>query len=232
MSLKPAMKKNLKIAPIPALLLILFVLGCSTYQPTVVERPLPFGDSRQELTREYLKQRYGLPAEDASIRPRMIVLHWTAIPTLEGSLGAFEPEQLPGARGDIQSAGALNVSAHYLIDRDGTVYHLMPDTIMARHTIGLNHCAIGIENVGGTPETPLTEAQFQSNEWLVRQLADRFPIEYLIGHYEYTSFEGHPLWLEKDAGYRTEKTDPGTKFMRNIRRSLKDLPFKPVPETP
>ena len=213
-------------------ILLLLVLGCASYQPTVVEHPIPFGDTRQELTREYLKNRYGLPGTDAGIRPRMIVLHWTAIPTLKGSLDAFEPERLPGARGDIQSAGALNVSAHYLIDRDGTIYQLMPDTIMARHTIGLNHCSIGIENVGGTPETPLTEAQFKSNQWLVRQLADKYPIEYLIGHYEYTAFEGHPLWLEKDAGYRTEKTDPGAEFMRNIRRSLKDLAFKPIPEIP
>lgn len=213
-------------------ILLLFLLGCSSYKPAVVERPIPFGDTREELTREYLKERYGLPATDAGIRPRMIVLHWTAIPTLEGSFEAFEPERLPGARGDIQTAGALNVSAHYLIDRDGTIYHLMPDTIMARHTIGLNHCAIGIENVGGTSETPLTEAQFKSNAWLVRQLAGRYPIEYLIGHYEYTAFEGHPLWMEKDAGYRTEKTDPGPEFMRDIRRSLKDLAFKPIPEIP
>ncbi len=226
------MMKNQHVLRIPVYILIFLLLGCSTYQPTVVERPLPFGETRQELTREYLKERYGLPGTDAGIRPRMIVLHWTAIPTLQGSLEAFEPEELPGARGDIQSAGALNVSAHYLIDRDGTIYHLMPDTVMARHTIGLNHCAIGIENVGGTSETPLTDAQFKSNAWLVRQLAGRYPIDYLIGHYEYTAFEGHPLWLEKDAGYRTEKTDPGSKFMRDIRRSLKDLSFKPVPEIP
>ena len=226
------MMKNQNVLRFPVYILIFLLLGCSAYQPTVVERPLPFGDTRQELTREYLKERYGLPGADAGILPRMIVLHWTAIPTLQGSLEAFEPEELPGARGDIQSAGALNVSAHYLIDRDGTIYHLLPDTVMARHTIGLNHCAIGIENVGGTPDTPLTEAQFKSNAWLVRQLAGRYPIDYLIGHYEYTAFEGHPLWLEKDAGYRTEKTDPGSKFMSDIRRSLKDLSFKPVPEIP
>ena len=162
----------------------------------------------------------------------MVVLHWTAIPTLEGSLEAFQPERLPSARGDIQQAGALNVSAHYLVDRDGTIYQLLPDTVMARHTIGLNHCAIGIENVGGTPETPLTEAQLESNTLLVRFLAKKYPIEYLIGHYEYTAFEGHPLWLEKDSGYRTLKTDPGEAFMDQVRQNLSDLSFKPNPELP
>lgn len=208
---------------------MLTFLACGSYQPLIVDQPIPFGPQREALSREYLKSRYGLPGEDAHIEPQMIVLHWTAIPTLKESLEAFEPETLPGARGDIQQAGALNVSAHYLIDRDGTIYRLLPDTVMARHTIGLNHCAIGIENVGGTPQTPLTQEQFRSNEWLVRQLTSKYAIRYLIGHYEYTKFERHPLWMEKDSGYRTEKTDPGEEFMRRIRRSLSDLPLEPAP---
>ncbi|MDX1332688.1 MAG: N-acetylmuramoyl-L-alanine amidase, partial [Robiginitalea sp.] len=91
--------KNLNGFTIYAGILLLLVLGCGSYQPTVVEHPIPFGDTRQELTREYLKQRYGLPGTDAGIHPRMIVLHWTAIPSLAGSFDAFEPERLPGARG-------------------------------------------------------------------------------------------------------------------------------------
>ncbi len=212
--------------------LLLGVMACGSTRPVIVERPISFGPDRQALTIAYLKSRYDLPATTPAITPRMVVLHWTAIPTLEGSLEAFQPERLPSARGDIQQAGALNVSAHYLVDRDGTIYQLLPDTVMARHTIGLNHCAIGIENVGGTPETPLTEAQLESNTLLVRFLAKKYPIEYLIGHYEYTAFEGHPLWLEKDSGYRTLKTDPGEAFMDQVRQNLSDLSFKPNPELP
>lgn len=208
----------------------ILVLSCRSTQPVIVERPISFGPDRQALTIEYLKSRYDLPATTPAIKPRMVVLHWTAIPTLEGSLKAFQPERLPSARGDIQQAGALNVSAHYLIDRDGTIYQLLPDTVMARHTIGLNHCAIGIENVGGTAETPLTKEQLRSNTRLVRSLAKTYPIEYLIGHYEYTAFEGNPLWLEKDSGYRTTKTDPGEEFMNKVRSNLSDLSFKPIPE--
>ena len=87
----------------------------------------------------------------------------------------------------------------------------MPETTMARHVIGLNHAAIGIENVGGTEAMPLTKAQIKSNIRLVKYLSKKYPIDYLIGHYEYANFEGHELWLEKDDGYRTEKTDPGEK---------------------
>lgn len=212
--------------------LMMLMLSCTTSKPVIVERPISFGPEREALTISYLQDRYGLPAASPAIAPRMVVLHWTAIPTLKGSLEAFDPERLPSARGDIGGGGALNVSAHYLVDRDGAIYQLLPDTVMARHTIGLNHCAIGIENVGGTPETPLTEAQLKANTRLVRYLAKTYPIEYLIGHSEYTAFDGHPLWLEKDSAYRTTKTDPGEDFMREIRKNLSDLSFKPIPELP
>lgn len=216
--------------PAAILAVLLIVTACSTYRPALSDRPIRFGQERKELTRAYLSDRYGIEQEGAGIEPRMIVLHWTAIPTLEESFDAFYPPRLPATRADITSAGALNVSAHYLVDRDGSILQLMPDTVMARHVIGLNHCAIGIENVGGTPGTPLTRAQLRANEWLVRQLAARYDIRYLIGHYEYTQFEGHPLWLEKDSGYRTEKTDPGRPFMKKIRNSVRDLGLEPAPE--
>lgn len=221
--------KNYLIFLVAGLLLVQ-AGGCGSARPTVVQRPIEWDQERAKLSRDYLESRYGLHQEGAGIEPRMIVLHWTAIPTLEGSFQAFFPTRLPAARGDISSGGALNVSAHYLVDRDGTIYQLMPDTLMARHTIGLNHCAIGIENVGGTPETPLTPEQLKANTWLVRDLASRYPIRYLIGHYEYTAFEGHPLWLEQDSAYRTEKTDPGPDFMKKIRHSLRDLSLQPAPK--
>lgn len=204
--------------------------SCGASSPTVVQRPITWDQDRLQLTESYLASRYGLTAKSARIEPRMVVLHWTAIPTLEQSYEAFFPSKLPNSRGDIATAGDLNVSAHYLVDRNGTIYQLMPDTLMARHTIGLNHCAIGIENVGGTGDTPLTAEQLKANAWLVRRLALKYPIRYLVGHYEYTAFEGHPLWLEKDSAYRTEKTDPGRGFMKRIRRSLRDLKLQPAPK--
>ena len=177
-----------------------------------------------------MKDRYGLEKEEPTIEPKMVVLHWTAIPTLERSFEAFNSTKLPGARTAIAGAGDLNVSTQFLVDRDGTIYRLMPETTMGRHVIGLNHVAIGVENVGGTPETPLTEAQLQANIWLVRYLKSKYDIEYVIGHYEYTNFEEHELWLEKDAGYRTQKSDPGAEFMEQVRAATADLNFKPVPQ--
>ncbi|NAY90963.1 N-acetylmuramoyl-L-alanine amidase [Muricauda sp. JGD-17] len=211
------------------LLMIVFLLVSCASKKEIVQIPILFNEERVELTKEYLSQRYNLEQDSPEITPSMIVLHWTAIPSLKKSFEAFNRPTLPNWRPDIESVSGLNVSAHFLVDQDGTIYQLMPETVMARHTIGLNHCAIGIENVGGTKELPLTKKQLKANIYLVKQLASKYPIEYVIGHQEYTQFEGHSLWLEVDDGYRTEKTDPGMEFMNNVRKATKRLNFKPVP---
>ena len=205
------------------LLLPLLLLGLQALE--IVDRPIQFGPQRIVLTQQYIKRHYGINARIIEIRPKMIVVHYTAIPTLERSWRAFDPETLPSARGDIAGASSLNVSAHYLVDRDGTVYRLMPDNRMARHVIGLNLCAIGIENVGSDDLTP---AQLRANVELVRYLKRKYPaIRYLIGHSEYRRFEGSPLWLEKDPGYRTKKHDPGRTFMEALRRHFPELKSAP-----
>ena len=207
----------------------IILLSCSASKE-IENKPIVFNQERVELTREYLLERYGLQQESPYISPKMIVLHWTVIPTLEEAFEAFDPATLPNWRPDIENVSGLNVSSQFMVDRDGTIYSLMPETNMARHVIGLNHCAIGIENIGGTKELPLTKAQLKSNIWLVEYLSNKYPIEYLIGHYEYTNFVNHPLWLEKDETYRTIKTDPGKDFMEKVRKATKNLNFKPVPE--
>ncbi len=196
----------------------------------IISKPIVFDEQREQLTLEYMAERYGLEADNPIIKPRMIVLHWTVFPTLEESFEAFYPAALPDYRPDIKGVSGLNVSAHFLVDRDGTIYQLLDEDIMARHVIGLNHCAIGIENVGGTEMNPLTQQQLDANIWLVNYLAEKYPIEYLIGHYEYTDFQDHEYWLEKDDNYRTEKEDPGKDFMLGVREATKNLNFKPIPK--
>jgi len=211
-------------------LLLWFSQGCASAQPpTIVDKPIIYDKERKELSLQYMQERYGIEASEPVIDPCMIVVHWTSIPTLEGSFEAFYPSRLPSTRAGIQGAGALNVSVPYLIDRDGTIYQLMPDTLFARHVIGLNHCAIGIENVGDGDGYPLTEAQFRANKQLICYLAQQYDIQYLIGHHEYQRFRQHPLWLEKDPNYLTEKEDPGDSFMQRLRNDLKELDFLPLP---
>lgn len=208
-------------------LAVLLITACGSLK--VVQQPITWNAERDSLTLDYVSQRYNMDLDQPVMDPKMIVLHWTAIPTFQGSFDVFNPTKIAGWREYVGTISGLNVSAHYLVDRDGTVYQLMPDTKIARHIIGLNHVAIGIENVGGTAETPLTLAQLKANIKLVKKLADTYDIEYLIGHYEYTRFENHPLWKEIDPNYRTEKTDPGTGFMEAVRKATKNYNFKPVP---
>jgi len=219
----------------PLLLLVLActIAGCAhpTARPApsagvhIVDRPVPFPPERVALTREYIRQHYGLDVPDIRIVPRIIVLHWTAVATFQGSYNAFVHTTLSADRTELARAGDVNVSIQFLVDRDGTIYRLMPETWMARHVIGINYNSIGVENVGGAGgATDLTAAQVQANVSLVLYLAHKYPtIRYLIGHYEYRDFEGHPLWLERDSTYRTPKIDPGPGFMAAVRAGVADL---------
>jgi N-acetyl-anhydromuramyl-L-alanine amidase AmpD len=190
-------------------------------QSRIVEHPLPFGVERQQLTLDYVRAHYDSTATTIRIAPHMIVIHATETASLDSTLRLFEPERLPAFRADIVRGGAVNVSSHYLVDRDGTIYHLVPDTVMARHVIGLNRIAIGIENVGGGNYGPLNDRQLEADRWLVQRLVEGYPgITYLIGHSEYERFRHTPLWEERDSTYRTPKTDPGDSFMLALRQRV------------
>ena len=205
-----------------------FLGGCSTLK--IIDRPIIFDAEREALSIEYLEKRHGIEKTSATIIPRMVVVHHTVIPTADRTFDAFNDPILPSAREGIQSASNLNVSSQYLVDRDGKIFRLLPDTVFARHTIGLNHCAIGIENVGGTEDLPLTQAQLRSNIDLIRLLAKNYPVEYVIGHHEYQSFIGHELWKETDPNYLTTKYDPGDAFMSDLRAAIEDLNLKGPPQ--
>ncbi len=216
-----------------ALLLIAFVLvtSCSSSRPTfrTIYKPIIFDSQRSALSLQYLNDRYHIVQSAPVIQPVMVVLHWTAIPSLEKTFDAFNRSTLPDARKGIQYASALNVSSQYLVDRDGTIFQLMPDTVFARHVIGLNYCAIGVENVGSEKQ-PLTKAQLKANVQLIRYLKEKYPIKYVIGHYEYKKFIGTPLWKETNPDYLTQKTDPGVSFMKKVRERIKDLHLEGAPE--
>ena len=199
----------------------------------IVDKPINFGKERIAMTKEYIKQHYGKNVNNIRITPKIIVLHWTAEMSFNKSFKRLQPQKLLTDRKDIAKASALNVSAQFLVARDGTIYRLMPENWMARHVIGLNYSSIGVENVGGkgNKKDDLTQAQRQANIKLIRYLKGKYPsIEYLIGHHEYRQMEKTSLWLEKDKGYRTVKSDPGKKFMTEMRNATKDLHLKTPPK--
>jgi N-acetylmuramoyl-L-alanine amidase len=195
----------------------------------IVDKPIVFDQERIQLTLEYRRIHQDPNANDINIEPRMIVLHWTGIDSFPSSWNYFNRTRAEAGRKELAAAGQVNVSAHFLVDRDGTIYRLMPETWMARHCIGLNHFAIGIENVGDGSKRPLTQSQVVANAALVRYLTAKYKITHLIGHQEYRRMEGTPLFVERDPKYRNRKPDPGSEFMKNVRGLVADLKLQGPP---
>jgi hypothetical protein len=198
-------------------------------EPKIIDKPIPFDDERVRLTLAYRRQHVDPDAADITIEPKVIVLHYTAGGTAEGTFEYFSGNRMEAGRPKLAAAGDVNVSAHFLVDRDGTIYRLMPETRMARHCIGLNQVAIGVENVGDENKWPLTDAQVEADARLVRYLASRFPITHLVGHSEAARLEGKIYFHERDPKYRNVKPDPGPRFMKLVRARLTDLKLKGPP---
>ncbi len=88
----------------------------------------------------------------------------------------------------------LGVSSHYIIDRDGVIYQLVPDNDISYHCgisrmpdpdgrTGVNAFSIGIELVG-TVDDRFTEPQYISLQELVVHLKQRYPITHIVSHGE------------------------------------------------
>jgi len=213
---------RLAAAPVVVALLLCSCAGVPV-RDTVAHQSNLFNEERLRLTADYACRHYGIDGYELR-EPQMIVLHYTAFPTLDESIRFFSSPLLDiGVRRDISAGGAVNVSAHYLVDTDGTVYQTAPENVICRHTIGFNHVAIGIENVG-RGEEQLTGQQAEADAALIRRILDRHPsIRFLIGHHEYRDSwrSHHMLFREDDPAYRlTDKIDPGAAFMGQVRTIL------------
>ena len=150
-------------------------------KPAIVWKPIPFGAQRKAETAAYARRHYGLDTWRLT-RPRVIVQHYTASNSFSSAFATFsadvpdsELHELPGT------------CAHFVIDRDGTVYQLVSLTTMCRHTVGLNYTAIGIEHVGTSDAAILgNAAQLRASLRLTAWLQWRYGIRLrnVIGHNE------------------------------------------------
>jgi N-acetylmuramoyl-L-alanine amidase len=150
-------------------------------KPAIVQKPIPFGAARRAEMAAYSKRHYG-SATWRLVAPKVIVEHFTASETFASAYDTFAPDhpdselhELPGT------------CAHFVIDKDGTIYQLVPLSIRCRHTVGLNWTAIGIEHVGTSAAEILGDkAQMASSLALTRWLMARFRItaKNVIGHAE------------------------------------------------
>ena len=219
--------------------------GLSGPQPLIRDDFLIDIDTeRVRLTKAYFEAHNRtlaamLPASDdagaITFDPAIVVVHYTVTPTLAETVEHFTGNRILSTR-SISADGQLNVGVQFMVDRDGAIYRFYPENVMSRHTIGLNHTAIGIENIGAADlgaDDPLalTHAQLLANERLIRYLAGKYPnLGFMIGHSEYRDLEdpnhpAHHLFQEDIATYRTDKVDPGDYFLRALRLRLAQLPL-------
>ncbi len=202
-------------------------LESAILRPPMVEWPVVWNDERARLASLYIEkhkgwERTGDPDRDTRMDPRMVVVHWTAGPSAKSAWNTFRAPRQRGQRIKAEW-NAVNLTSHFIVDRDGTIFRLLPETRIGRHTIGLNHVAIGIENVGNGRSLPLTDAQLDANAALVRWLSHEYGITHVIGHHEYRHMESHPYFVETLPWFRTGRADPGKPFMAKLREELADL---------
>lgn len=147
--------------------------------------------------------------------PLLIVLHYTAMTSAAEALARL-------------SDPAHEVSCHYLIDRDGTLWQLVDEGRRAWHAgmgswqgeAGVNARSLGIELVNDGAE-PFAEPQMRVLEALLAVLMARWKIgpEGVIGHADMAP---------------TRKADPGRRFdwRRLARQGLAVWPQSPAAPTP
>jgi len=187
--------------------------------PREVRKPIPYGAERRADMADYAERHYGI--HDFRLRdPKVIVEHYTATSSFAPVFDYFsrnepDPElhELPG------------VCSHYVIDRDGAIYRLVPTSIMCRHTVGLNWTAIGIEHVGQSDAQVMgNRRQLAASLRLTRALQGRLGIvtRNVIGHNENRE---SPFHRERVARLRTQThADFPKAVMDGYRRRLNALP--------
>ena len=55
----------------------------------IIDSPISFSPERVSLTREYIREHYGLDVDNIEISPKIIVLHWTAINAFDRTFAVF-----------------------------------------------------------------------------------------------------------------------------------------------
>jgi N-acetylmuramoyl-L-alanine amidase len=150
-------------------------------RPPIVQKPISFDAARRAETAVYASRHYGLETWRLT-HPHVIVEHYTASTTFASAWNTFARDTP-----DVELHELPGTCAHFVIDRDGTIYQLVPLTTMCRHTVGLNWTAIGIEHVGTSDTQILSDpkqvaASLQLTLWLMHRYGISLPN--VIGHSE------------------------------------------------
>ena len=113
-------------------------------RPHITVKYVPFGAQRKAQTAAYNKRHYRQDTWKLT-SPKVVVLHHTSGADWESAWYTFANntayESIPG------KPEKPGVSAHFIVDKDGTIYQCLPLTVRGRHAIGMNWTSFGIEIV-------------------------------------------------------------------------------------
>jgi N-acetylmuramoyl-L-alanine amidase len=160
---------------------LLVLALAAAIKPAIVQKPIPFGAARRAETAAYANRHYGL--DTWRLRsPHVIVEHYTATTSFASAWSTFAADTPDPELGELPGT-----CAHFVIDRDGTIYQLVPLSTICRHTVGLNWTAIGIEHVGTSDASILDNprqlrASLRLTLWLMARY--RISLPNVIGHAE------------------------------------------------
>ena len=177
----PTVKRAVAVLASGALVLAASGAAAGPPRPEIRAKWIPFGAKRRAETAAYARRHYGLGTWRLR-RPRVVVLHYTGSNSLRSVFATFAADAPDAELGELPG-----VCAHFVVDRDGTIYQLVRLDTICRHTVGLNWTAFGIEHVGTSARHILgNRAQLSASLALTVWLMGRYGIELrnVIGHNE------------------------------------------------
>src|SRR3954462_2129030 len=188
--------------------------------PAIQQWRIPFPQQRKAEMRAYARRHYGINSYLLT-KPKVIVEHVAVASSAAGTRNTFVPD-----RADRELHELPGTCAHFVVDRDGTVYQLVSVKLMCRHTVGLNYTAIGIEHAGFNDGDVLgTRRELASSLRLTAWLKCRYGIRLsnVIGHNESLA---SPYHHENVARLRTQTHgDMKHSSMQVYRRKLRALSY-------
>jgi beta-N-acetylhexosaminidase len=191
----------------------LLALAVGAPKPHVVWKPIPFDAARRSETAAYSLRHYGTAAWRLT-KPRVIVEHYTANESFSATWNTFAADSPDSELGELPGT-----CAHFVVDRDGTIYKLVSTTVRCRHAVGLNWTAIGIEHVGTSDAEILgNPRQLAASLRLTAWLMGRYGIQLrnVIGHNESLT---SPYHHERYAAWRCQTHGDWSRRDMNVYRA-------------
>lgn len=166
-------------------------------RPRIVGHYIRYGEQRKRQMADYSYRHYG--KREWRLTPKVIVQHYTATNSLSSVFATFASNSR-----DPELHESPGVCTHFVIARDGTIFQLVPLNVRCRHTVGLNHSAIGIEHVGVSDSAVMSNrrqlnASLRLTAWLMGTYS--LAVGDVIGHNENVR---SPLHYERNKAWRCQ----------------------------